>query len=81
VKPSSSLMTPPAVVITTLTGPVGPGGVMQVTDDSLSDVNEQTPPPTVTVARSRLDPLIVSSVPPAVGPDGGASDVNDGAAT
>jgi hypothetical protein len=57
-----------------------PAGEIAVIDVALLTVNEvaAVPPNCTTVARARLSPVMVTSVPPAVGPLFGEIEVTDG---
>jgi hypothetical protein len=68
------------VVTVTVTGPTEPGGVAKV---HVVDVHVAVTgsPSTVTVPPPRFVPVIVTCVPPLVGPLAGMMDVTVGAAT
>ena len=70
---------PPGVVTATLTAPAGPAGVVTVNDVAEFDVIVPAVPPKVTdVAPDKFVPVIVTLVPPEVGPDEGETDVMAG---
>jgi hypothetical protein len=75
------MVVPPSVVTSTSAGPAVPGGVVHVTDEASPSVTLQVEPPTVTVAPVKLVPVIVSTVPPVVGPTTGDTELTVGAAT
>jgi hypothetical protein len=70
---------PPGVVTTTVAGPAVPDGVVQDTEVVPFVSIVQVLPPTVTEALVRLDPAMVTTVPPRVGPTLGAIAVTPGA--
>ncbi|MNE07162.1 hypothetical protein D3C80_997690 [compost metagenome] len=75
------VLVPPAVVTRTSTAPV-PAGAVAVIDVALLTVWLAVIPPKVTVvAPARFVPLMVTVVPPPVGPLFGAIDVTVGAPT
>ena len=76
------MLLPPTVVTVTLTAPALPAGLLTVIVAPLSLVSLVTAVvPNLTVAFSRFDPSIVTSVPPASGPAVGKMLVMLGAAT
>ena len=67
-----SELVPPGVVSATVTVPAEPAGAVTVTDVSLAASTVPGTPPKVTpVAPAIPEPLIVTEVPPVVGPDAG----------
>ena len=77
---------PPVVVTETATLPAALAGVVNVSDVALFTVTlpaGMVVPPIVTdvLATTKLVPVIVTVVPPPVGPEVGASDTTVGAAT
>ncbi len=73
---------PPEVVTTTGTGPATPdAGVVTVIEVAVSAVTVPALPPTVTVADNSSVPLMVTVVPPAVGPELGVIRVMAGGNT
>ena len=77
------LEVPPGVVTVTLALPAVPAGeitVIEVAELTTTDVPAVPPKLTVDPAR-KLVPVIVTDVPPAVGPDVGLMDVTVGAAS
>jgi hypothetical protein len=79
VKPPVIVVVPPVVEITTFAGPAVPDGVVHTIVFDASEVMSHVAPPTVTVAEARLEPSIVTEVPPIVGPSFGDMDVTPGA--
>jgi hypothetical protein len=73
---------PPGVVTTRLTAPAFPAGETAVISEAFTTVNAAAlvPPKETAVAPSRLDPVIVTEVPPARGPAEGVAELMDGAA-
>ena len=83
VYPFVSVAKPPAVVKITSTAPAVLGGVTTVIEVELALTIEMpaVPPKVTPVVALRLEPVIVTVVPPAIGPDAGETlDIN-GAAT
>ncbi len=74
---------PPGVVTTTFLAPAVPAGVVAVIEVALTTtILVADTPPMVTVAPlTKFVPVIVTLVPPAVGPEAGAIAVTVGAAT
>ena len=74
---------PPAVVNTTSTAPAVLAGVTTVTEVALTFVRDvpAVPPNVTPVVAVKLVPVIVTVVPPAVGPDVGDTELIVGAAT
>ena len=71
---------PPAVVTVTLTVPADSAGEVALIEVALSAVTEAVAVPNLTeVAPLRLVPLMVTLVPPAVGPAAGPTPVTLGA--
>ena len=71
---------PPAVVTDTFAAPAGPAGVVTVNDVAEFAVIDPAAPANVAdVAPDRFVPVIVTLVPPDVGPDEGETDVMVGA--
>lgn len=67
---------PPGVVMTTGTVPAVPGGVIATSDVALvTETSDAATPPNVTcvLPTTKFDPVIVTCVPPAVGPPDGVS--------
>ena len=73
---------PPDVVNTTLTAPAVPDGATTVTEVALTLVNDvpAVPPNVTLVVAVKLVPVIVTVVPPAIGPLDGAISLIVGAA-
>ena len=68
-KPPVDVTEPPAVVTTTSRAPAVPAGVVTTTDVEVLVPSVAAAPPMVTdVTPDRLVPVIVTDVPPAVGP-------------
>ena len=76
-------MVPPAVVTRTLAVPALPGGVVAVIVVELTTMTfvAAAPPMVTAVAPVRLVPVIVTLVPPSVGPVAGEMPVTVGAGT
>jgi hypothetical protein len=82
VKPLSSAAVPPAVVTETSTAPAGPVGVVTTIEEAESLVTVPALEPNLTdVAELRLEPVIVTEVPPAEEPELGDTPEMLGAAT
>ena len=84
--PGTAPLVPPIVVTETATLPAALAGVVNVSDVALFTVTlpaGMVVPPMVTevLATTKLVPVIVTAVPPAVGPDVGLIDVTVGGAT
>ena len=73
VNPAVDVAEPPDVVTTTSTAPAACAGVVAVTCVAEPTVNEvaAVPPKVTDVVLLRFVPVIVTAVPPAVGPDDG----------
>jgi hypothetical protein len=72
-------LVPPAVVTVISTVPAAPGGAVAETWFELFTTNDAALPPKLTpVAPVKPVPLIVTVVPPVVGPDVGLTLVTDG---
>ncbi len=80
-----ALLVPPAVVTVTLTAPADPAGEVRVISPSLTTVKFAALisllPKLTSVAPVKPLPVIVTAVPPAVGPELGATVGTVGAAT
>jgi len=74
VKPEAVVLVPPAVVTATATAPSDPAGVVAVIDVAVDAVTVALVPPKVTDAKERFEPVMVTTVPPAIGPEGGEID-------
>lgn len=83
VKPPVNVSEPPRVVRTTLTAPADFAGVTTVTEVALTLVSDvpAVPPKATPLVFDKLVPVIVTVVPPDVGPVIGVNDVIVGAAT
>ena len=74
-KPEAVVLVPPAVVTATATAPADPAGVVTVIDVGVAVFTVAVTPPKVTdVGEERFVPVMVTTVPPAIGPDGGERD-------
>jgi hypothetical protein len=75
VKPEVVVLVPPAVVTATATAPADPGGVVTVIDVGVAVFTVAVTLPKVTdVGEERFVPVMVTTVPPAIGPEGGEID-------
>lgn len=74
-KPEAVVLVPPAVVTATATAPADPAGVVTVIDVGVAVFTVAVTPPKVTdVGEERFVPVMVTTVPPAIGPEGGEID-------
>ena len=83
VNPPVRVAVPPGVVTTTLTAPAACAGVVAVTWVAESTVNDAAavPPKVTALAPVRFVPVSVTTVPPSVDPEAGATEAIDGGGT